>query len=902
MPGNIDNKQLDKAVNRVKDLLEKCRLDSDSKDEATHQSYGTIITGKFKLDRLQRKELLTLYTKALFAGATNFSIIERQKEYAPILVDIDLEKPVEDVEEGTRLYDDSMVETIIQKYIDAIKFYLEPAEHQFNVCFFEKSKPKVKEDDTIKDGFHLFFPDLCVATNVRHLIRHHVVKSCEDDELFEGFLKPADKVIDKAVVSSNGWLLYGSRKPGCEPYFLSRIYNGQIQMTYNHETGMAIDPETGEEYEEIYDYERLVKYFSIQSTNMNKKFATPLSENFTNSDINAECDKVGINDAITNDRIQQEIPSNKEDDIRRAMKYASMLSEKRAYDYEDWIQVGFALHSVDSSLLPAWIEFSQKCTKKYKDGECEKKWYNMKTPPNGCVLTIRSLAYWAKQDNPKEYETFNREEFRRMMSKSLEENNMYYLAKSVHAKYADKFVCSDLKSNVWWEFKNHRWNRVIDAFTLKILLSEDFANEYNKKIAEISLELPGKSGFEKERMTLERNRLTKITEKLMNTNFKETLIKECKNLFYDNEFEQKLDSNIFLMGFENGVFDFERGTFREGRPDDYITYSTKNDYYKWTERSAYTQDILKFFEQIFPNPVVRKYFISALCTCVTGETNEQKLYILNGEGSNGKSKVMDLMSLALGDYYMSCPITVITKKRGNSNETSPEKVRMRGRRCGVFQETDDGEKLNVGVMKEFTGGDKVLVRDLFKGSNDMIEFKPQMKYFLTCNQLPTVPSNDDGTWRRLRVLEFVSKFTDKPTKENHFPIDKKLNEKLQRWAPTFISYLVHLYLTEYKNKELEDPIEVSASTDKYKMENDFFAEYLNDKLVITGTTTDKIGTENMWEHFKEWYKKSYEKGIPKRTEFIKFISKSIKIVNKNMFVGVQFNIPEVEEPTNELDL
>jgi hypothetical protein len=40
-------------------------------------------------------------------------------------------------------------------------------------------------------------------------------------------------------------------------------------------------------------------------------------------------------------------------------------------------------------------------------------------------LTIRSLAYWAKLDDPKEYEVFNREEFKLMMKKSLNGETYY---------------------------------------------------------------------------------------------------------------------------------------------------------------------------------------------------------------------------------------------------------------------------------------------------------------------------------------------------------------------------------------------------------------------------------------------------------------------------------------------
>jgi len=409
------------------------------------------------------------------------------------------------------------------------------------------------------------------------------------------------------------------------------------------------------------------------------------------------------------------------------------------------------------------------------------------------------------------------------------------------------------------------------------LLSEDFANEYNREIAEVSMRATQVTGMEKEELQLRRTHISKIVEKLMNNLFKKTLLDECKSLFYDSKFEDKLDSNIHLIGFENGVYDLEQSVFREGRPDDYISLSTKNDYMKWYEKNPYNAQIFKFFEQVLPNEAVRKYFLNALCTCLAGTTKEEKLYIMTGSGSNGKSLTMDLMYLALGDYYMSCPITIITRKRGSSNETSPEKVRMKGRRCGVFQETDDGEKLNVGVMKEFTGGDKVLVRDLFKGAQEMIEFKPQMKYFLTCNQLPDVPSNDDGTWRRLRVIAFTSKFTDKPTKPNEFMIDTLLKQKIEMWAPTFLSYLIHVYNTEYKNKSyLTDPEEVMASTKQYKMENDPITDYIVARIQVTGNPKNILYHESIWEDFKVWFASEHPRDkLPKKPEILKVIAKQL---------------------------
>ena len=99
------------------------------------------------------------------------------------------------------------------------------------------------------------------------------------------------------------------------------------------------------------------------------------------------------------------------------------------------------------------------------------------------------------------------------MKKTLD-GNTYYLAKSVYSKYSDRYVCSSIKGNVWWEFRNHRWNRVEEGYSLKVLLSEDFANEYNKEIAEISLKATVVSGIEKEELQQRRTRIDKIVEKV----------------------------------------------------------------------------------------------------------------------------------------------------------------------------------------------------------------------------------------------------------------------------------------------------------------------------------------------------------------------------------------------------
>ncbi len=107
------------------------------------------------------------------------------------------------------------------------------------------------------------------------------------------------------------------------------------------------------------------------------------------------------------------------------------------------------------------------------------------------------------------------------------------------------------------------------------------------------------------------------------------------------------------------------------------------------------------------------------------------------------------------------PIALLTQKRAASNSAQGELERTKGRRFAVMQEPSEQDKINIGFMKELSGNDRILCRALYK---EPYEFKPQFKMILTCNELPEVPSDDGGTWRRIRVIEFLSKFCEKSKK------------------------------------------------------------------------------------------------------------------------------------------
>jgi len=79
-------------------------------------------------------------------------------------------------------------------------------------------------------------------------------------------------------------------------------------------------------------------------------------------------------------------------DIEWAQSYLQALDSDRADDYDQWLQIGMALHSISDSLLTDWDAWSRQSSK-YKPGECERKWRSFK--PGGGI-SICSLAHLAK--------------------------------------------------------------------------------------------------------------------------------------------------------------------------------------------------------------------------------------------------------------------------------------------------------------------------------------------------------------------------------------------------------------------------------------------------------------------------------------------------------------------------
>ena len=493
------------------------------------------------------------------------------------------------------------------------------------------------------------------------------------------------------------------------------------------------------------------------------------------------------------------------------------------------------------------------------------------------------------------YSEYKNKDINKFIDTSIKTQSNYDIAYVLYKMYEYDFIYSD---NDWYIFKNHIWHKEMDGMSLRQKISTELCNKYfrvisNYNIMAVSSELTEE---EKEEYKKKGKEVLEIVKKLKTTSFKDNVMKECKELFCDKEFVKKIDTNPYLIGFSNGIYDLKKGELRDGRPDDYIEMTTEIDKIDFDENSEHWDGLKHFIDTVFVEEEIRTYFLTYLSSCLQGHNAEEKFRIWTGCGSNGKSKILELFVHSLGMYSIKFPITMLTGKRAASNACTPEIVQSKGKRFGYLEEPSEGERINIGLLKEFTGGDKIKARGLHK---DPIEFKPQFKLALLCNEMPEGPPNDTGAWRRIEVVEFKSRFCENPKENNEFMIDKHLSEKMKDWKELFIALLIDVYYVEYKKKGIKVPNEIIKFTLEYQKECDLYTDFIHENLEDTkNLSDDTIDITHLYDEFKVWYQDVFNNNkIPSKVEFKKYLAKkySKKRITQYEIKGFKFRLKDEKQ-------
>jgi P4 family phage/plasmid primase-like protien len=891
----------------------------------THQWWDNEENTNFKITNNNYDNFLKIYIKELKKTDSILHVMEQPMEIGPLCLDFDFKQttPQRKITIDNIMHIIGIINQIV------INFYKITNKKILETYVMMKSEPFFNKKKLVySDGFHLQYPNLILCSTDRFLIYHESRKEIIKQELFSdvygvlekvNYLKKRDnntniglnlsddndndndldstgslnnyytlsdkdkekindEIFDPCVILKNKWFMYGSGKNidgDINIYTLAYIFDYNVDKIDQEKSNselvkiLSIRKPSNEENQikskDSEEYQKLIEQIKLKYIKKHSEKAFDINNLFkqtTDNQVNIEENtKKKILDFTKN--TFNKTPSEQEN-IIYAKELVKLLGKNRSILYDDWISVGWCLYNISPKLYPEFIEFSKLAGKKFDKAGCDKVWEDCIKRTDSTGYSIPSLIKWAKEDNHEHFKQL----IRKKLNKTLDGRDLrtdFDVAHIVSEYYKYDYICSGIEKKVWWEFNNNRWNRIDSAYSLSIRLSTELALEFAQLQSDIIKLAIIEQGQTSDVLQKKSKTISDLIFNLKKSSFKDKIIKEAAGLFLQKDFESKLDQNIYLIGFSNGVYDLKTKIFRKGEPDDLIRKNVGYDYKEFKRDSPIIKEIEAFFESIQPDKDMRDYLGAYIASFLEGSNKDQKFMIWTGCGQNGKGSLIDLIDNTFGGtdegYFATLPPTVLTQKRGSSSAATPELATKFGKRIIVLQEPEGDDKINVGFMKNITGQDKIEARPLY---GDPFQYTPLFKLLLACNHLPNIPSDDGGTWRRIRVIDFMIKFTSNPQSPNERKSDSKLREKMKKWNQAFMWLLINVYYPMYVENDGLDKLEperVKFSTNKYKSDSNVIMEFFNESLE-KDDKSEGVSFNDIYETFKGWYINSYNDKKP----------------------------------------
>lgn len=923
-------KKSETATKKLTTLTDFLRENSIKKEESEDREVTNtripnkeleIFGGKFHIPESKEEEFFEIYSEEINAGKLEYITEKQLITGGAILVDVDLRF---DYSVDKRHYTEEHLDELRNLYLEELKEIYQFDEQPFYVYVFEKSKVnQVKEKEITKDGIHIII-GIQSDREEQFYLRNKVISKM--DEIWGGELKEKlrnswEEVFDLGITTgTTGWQLYGSTKPGYEKYKLTKMYKIEFDES---DQDFIINDENVPEKLTVDLLKKLSarckthpRYFNrgtfIRSMDGETSFGTGKPKkntsvsNVTRNISQSKSQYDYYNDVAnlkTHDQLNEQVQVFLESiettkyEMLETYDYTMALSNKYYGEYSNWLRVGWALRNINDRMFIVWVQFSAKWENfkfaNIRDDLLE-RWSGFDISRSG--LTRRSIMHWLKLDNLEKYNEIRLKSIEFYINETLKNPKCGHsdIAKVLFEFYKDQYVCTSLRGNIWYNFRDHRWKNDEQGTSLRERITSELRPLYAKLAMEKKQKGMIASDEEKEKIAPIISKIQEVINKLGQAGEKDNIMKEAREQFYDKGglFIQMLDTKPHILCFTNGVIDFEEKAFRIGRPDDYVSKCTKLKYLelseeeclertvdseriveKVTKRRKIIDEIYDFMHKLFPVKELYDYMWEHLASVLIGKSN-QTFHMYIGKGRNGKSALMDLMGKVLGEYKGDVPLSIITAGRTRPGGLTPELVELKGVRYAPMQEPSPNEKINVGPFKMLTGGtDVIQCRAPFMP--ETLRYTPQFKLCLCTNTLMKIDSLDDGTWRRIRVVEFMSLFTEEPKmgdpeKPYQYRVVENIEQKFDEWGEIFISMLVNIAMrTQGKVKSCEI---VMQASNMYKGEQDLIGSFIRDRINMT--PNGKLLPAVLKEQFDRWYISLYdERTKPKTKDVFEYFDK-----------------------------
>jgi putative DNA primase/helicase len=245
-----------------------------------------------------------------------------------------------------------------------------------------------------------------------------------------------------------------------------------------------------------------------------------------------------------------------------------------------------------------------------------------------------------------------------------------------------------------------------------------------------------------------------------------------------------------------------------------------------------------FLNEIFlDNDALVKFVQRTVGYSLTGRIEEQCFFPMNGDGANGKSTLLNILSRLLGDYSKAAATaTLMANQRQGVGD---DLMYLAGARMITISETDKNQSLAEAKLKQMTGGDEITARVLW---GSYTTFKIVGKIFVATNNLPKVNGRDHGIFRRFQIVPFNRTF------QSHEQ-DKALPDKLEAELSGILNWALRGCLN-WQEQGLNPPQIVKDQLDHYQQDMDTVAKFVDAQLVLDPAS--KIQSSELYQEYRSW--------------------------------------------------
>jgi putative DNA primase/helicase len=300
----------------------------------------------------------------------------------------------------------------------------------------------------------------------------------------------------------------------------------------------------------------------------------------------------------------------------------------------------------------------------------------------------------------------------------------------------------------------------------------------------------------------------------------------------------ELDAHPYLLNTADGTVNLRNGKVAAHNPDDRLTLCTPYGYDPSLPSPIWDKFIADTFEG---DEELSQYMQRVLGAAVCGVLREQKLFCAFGSGRNGKSVLMGTVQAILGRYATTLDSSLIASRRAQgSNEVDYKAAALRGKRLAISYETGAGASLDEATVKRLSSDDEIPARSPY---GRPFVFTPSHTLILVTNHRPVVPSQDDGTWRRLVLIPFAHQVPDDQ-------VDEDLKPKLLAEAPAILAWIVQ-GAVDYLRVGLGTCDAVAEASAAYRTDCDILGRFIEDCCVIG--SSNRVNQADFRIAWEDWH-------------------------------------------------